>query len=376
MSISSESTLRSVFIVWNNPEWDYTYEHDKEGNVVYDDDMRPVVIKKSATILNGLEPKAICERVVNIWCDSKSGRTGACTYCISAMGLHHLHIVLECDRNDKFRYSAVQKLYQERFHLEPTRGNKDQVYDYVHKQGKFEEKGELVVASYQHGEIIGRQGNRSDLDAISEMIQQGMTPSQILSQNFRNYKYETMIRKAFFAKRAAETPFKRNVKVVWHYGETGTAKTYWAKTYVDEHGEDDLFMLGDYEAGLDTYCGQKILFLDEFRGDWKMGYLLQALDGYKQQMHARYANVIPCWSEVHITSPFLPGELYKKMVNADDFGVDKLNQLMRRITTIVHHTKDSNGNYHTFEVDGCKLMGLVDQRQAIEDYEKLVNAKN
>lgn len=376
MSISSESTLRSVFVVWNNPEWDYTYEHDIEGNIIYDDDKRPVVIKKSATILNGLEPEAMCERVVSIWCDSKPGRTGACTYCISALGLHHLHIVLECDRNDKFRYSAVQKLYQEKFHLEPTRGSKDQVYDYIHKQGKYEEKGELVVASYQHGEIIGKQGNRSDLDAIGEMIEQGMTPAQILAQNFRNYKYETMIRKAFFAKRAAETPFKRDVKVFWHYGETGTGKTFWSSQYVSEFGSDDLFMLGDYEAGLDTYCGQKILFLDEFRGDWKMGYLLQALDGYKQQMHARYSNVIPCWTEVHITSPFLPCELYKKMVNSDDFGVDKLNQLMRRIDVVVHHTKDSYGQYHTFEVSGRSLMHLADQRQAIEDLEKLANAKN
>lgn len=378
MSISSNTSLRSVFVVWCNPEWDYVYQHDIEGNIIYDNDKRPVIVKKTATILNGLEPKKMCERVVSMWSDSKPGRTGACVYCISPNGLHHLHMVLECSSNDKFRYSAVQKIYGQKFHLEPTRGNKSEVYDYIHKLGKYEEKGELVVADYQHGEIVGKQGNRSDLDSIGEMIEQGMTPRDILSQNFRFYRYENMIRKAFYDKREKDTEYFREVKVFWHYGCTGTGKSYWAKQYVDEHGPNDIFKVSQYKNGfLDRYCGERLLYMEELRGD-KIEYseLLQICDGYKDAIHCRFSDIIPLWREVHITSPFTPEEVYNSMVSsAETRKIDTLEQLMRRIDVVIHHSKDELG-YHTFEIESEKLMLLKDQRQVIEDYEKLVNAKN
>ena len=378
MSISSNTSLRSVFVVWNNPEWDYVYQHDIEGNIIYDNDKRPVIVKKNATILNGLEPKKMCERVVSMWCDSKPGRTGACVYCISPSGLHHLHMVLECSSTDKFRYSAVQKIYGQKFHLEPTRGNKSEVYDYIHKLGKHEEKGEVVVADYQHGEIIGKQGNRSDLDAIGEMIEQGMTPRDILSENFRFYRYENMIRKAFYDKREKDTEYFREVKVFWHYGYTGTGKSYWAKRYVDEHGPNDIFKVSQYKNGFfDRYCGERLLYMEELRGD-KMEYseLLQICDGYKDAIHCRFSDIIPLWREVHITSPFTPEEVYNVMIpNFETRKIDTLEQLMRRIDVVIHHSKDESG-YHQFEIESEKLMFLKDQRQVIEDYERFANAKN
>lgn len=366
MAIDSNSTLRSVFIVWNNPEVDYTYRHAEDGEIVRDKNGKPQILSQKDTILTGKTPDEICEYVIKCWCASKEGRTGACTYCISADGLIHLHIVLECGRGDKFRYSTIQKLYNQKFHLEPTRGNKDQAEDYINKQGKYAEKGEVVIAKYQHGEIQGNQGNRSDLKAIEGLLSEGKTPSEIMRENFSFRRYEKMIRDAYFDKRSIETPYKRQINVIWHYGETGTGKSYTSYKLVEEKGLDRVYVINDFEnGGLDHYCGQEILFMDEFRGQWKYAQLLAALDGYKIEMHARNTNTLPLWTEVHITSPLTPDEVYQNMMTSGKH--DSINQLLRRLTTIIHHSKTPDGKYKEFSVPGIECMGI---RGTIRDYIK------
>lgn len=374
MSIDSNTTLRSVFVVWNNPENDYTYEHDKTGEIVRDETGKPVVFSRKDTILTGKTPQEICEFVVKTWAATKPGRTGACIYCISAEGLVHLHIILECERGDKFRYSQVQKLFNQKFHLEPTRGSKEQAEDYILKQGKWEEKGEIIVAKYQHGEIKGNQGNRSDMKAIEGLLAEGKTPSEIMREQFSYRRYEKMIRDAYFDKRNQETPYLREIKVVWHYGETGTGKSYTSYKLVEEKGSDRVFVINDFEnGGLDHYCGQEILFMDEFRGQWKYSQLLSALQGYKIEMHARNTNTLPLWIEVHITSPLTPDEVYKNMMTSGEH--DSINQLLRRITTIIHHTKTAEGEYKEFSVPGSECMNtrysIRDYINCLENYQKM-----
>lgn len=317
---TKDGVSKSWFIVFNNPE-----KHGYEG-----------------------EPVEIIERLIKEWVGDSPTRTCAMTYCLSAEGLPHVHMVVEDVK--AMRFTAVKKAFPSA-HLEPTRGNKDQAVDYIEKRGKYEEKGEKVVYKEYHGEIKGAQGKRRDLEIISELVERGMTPKQVMNLSFSYRRYENMIKSAFFDKRNAETPFIRDVKVYWHVGESGTGKTYYANEIVQQKGEDAIYFVTDYSSGsFDMYNGEEILFLDEFRGQFRYSMLLSLIDKYKVQVPARYHNVFALWNEVHISS-VLPLELvYERLVDSDKH-VDTLKQLLRRITYVIYHYKE-NGEYKTKQVRG------------------------
>ena len=305
------------------------------------------------------EPNEIAETVLNLWLDGHTTRSGAVAYCISADGLHHLHMVLE-DKN-KARFSALKKLYNEA-HLEPTRGSKQQAEDYINKVGKFEEKGEQVLYIAKYGEIKGSQGKRNDLDEIDELLKQGLTPNKIFDISISYRRYEKIVRSAFFDKRKNEIPFNRDVNTIWHIGDSGSGKTYEAVKLVEKYGEENVYMVRDYENGcFDNYNGEPILFMDEFRGQLRFSTLLGLLDGYKAPLHARYSNIYPLWTQVHITSVLPPERVYAKMVSENQ-DLDTIAQLLRRINYILLHYK-TNEEYHTFELPMCNY----------QNYEDLVN---
>ena len=292
------------------------------------------------------EPHEIAEKCLEDWVTGHPTRTGAVAYCISADGLHHLHMVLE--DSSKARFSALKKAYP-KAHLAPTKGTKEQAEDYINKNGKYQEKGEQVLYIARFGEIKGNQGSRRDFDQIEDLIEQGMTPRQIMAQSFGFRRYEKMIKQAYYEKRRSETPYHREVKVVWRVGESGSGKSYVSSQIVDEKGEDSMYMYSDFETGgLDDYNGEPILFMDEFRGQIQFSVLLKMLQGYRQPMHARYTNITPLWNEVHITSVLPPEKVYEKMVQ-ENRSLDSIDQLRRRIAVVVYHYK-KDGEYLTFEV--------------------------
>ena len=104
------------------------------------------------------------------------------------------------------------------------------------------------------------RGEEPILEEIDRMLDEGLTPSQILdSLPFSYRRYERDIRAKFFALRGKETPPKRNVSVIWHVGESGTGKSYTYTELCKQHGEEDVYLLTDYETGgFDLYCGEPI----------------------------------------------------------------------------------------------------------------------
>ena len=320
--MASVDKCRSWFCVWNNPE------------KVYAD----------------LKPEQIAETVLEEWIKDQPTRTGAVAYCISADGLKHLHMVLE--DSSQIRFSALKKMFPSA-HLQPTMGTKEQAEDYIQKKGKWAEKGEEIVYTARFGEIKGRQGQRKDMEIIADCLEKGMKPDEIIDINFSFRRYSNMIREAYIQKRRNETKWFREVAVYWHVGESGSGKSRVSSKLVEEYGESELYLVSDYKNGFDRYSGERILFLDELREQLRYPVLLGLLDGYKIQVSARYSNVYALWSEVHITSPFSPDEIYKKLV-VDDADKDSYQQLKRRINYIIYH----------WEEDGQ----LREYQQKMEDY--------
>lgn len=345
--------IASAFITWANPREIIEYEHDVHGEVIYNEDGSKKVLSSTPSFLASLSEQEICDLVLKMWCDSKPGRIGAVTYCVSALGFHHLHMVLEVENSDseRFTYKQVQKLYGFKFHLEPTRGSKKEAEDYIYKRGKYAEVGEQVLAMAQHGELKGNQGNRSDLAGVEEMINQGMTPNEIMDTSLKLRRYEKIIKDAYYRKRYKETPFYRqDMKVVYHCGLSDSGKTMDAERIVNEHGEDYLYFVTDYASGwIDKYSGEPVLWLDELTTQIPYERLKTMIDKYKGQVHGRYTNIYAVWKELHITSIYPPEELYKLLIPPSERYRNTYYQMQRRITTIVYHWRDKQGNFCRYE---------------------------
>jgi len=333
--MEKNSTSRSWFCVFNNPA-----EHGYTG-----------------------EPREIVEKVIEEWIKGEPQRTCAVSYCISAAGLHHLHAVFE--DTDSCRFSVIKKTYPS-MHIEPTKGNKDQAVDYIKKKGKWKEAGEEIVITLQHGEIKGAQGQRRDLGIIEEMIEKNMKPNEILDKSINFRRYEKMIRDVFYRKRWKATPAIREVLVYWHIGKAGTGKSYELLRLIEEHGEEEVYLVTDYDNGFDKYNGEKILFMDEFRGQMRYNQLLTMLDKYRAQVKCRYNNIYALWSEVHITSAIPPEKLYEKMVQ-ENRNHDTIDQLLRRINYVVYHEK-YNDEYVKTEI---KMEDYSSYEEMEQEYGKI-----
>ncbi len=351
--MSKEIVSKSWFAEFNNPQ-----DHGYEGT-----------------------PHAICERLKAEWCCEET-RTGAWAYCIKHYcnhyplydedgkflrpvpaateeerkkvppDLHHVHMVLEDTKT--MRWSFIKNTYAIGMHFEGTKGSKSEAEDYISKSGKYSEKEkkeaglpwEEVIYVARHGVIRGRQGQRSDIQNISALLAEGKTPREILETTFGYYRYEAMIRSAYFDKRDRETPPERQVKVYWHTGLSGSGKSYHRMELIKREGEDRIFYLSTFGSGMfDKYNGEPILWIEDFKGEIKFGDFLRYLDIYKCELPARFKNGKALWTEVHITSVLHPLGAYHRMLKEKDKAGDSEDQLLRRIFCIRYHWKDDDG-YH------------------------------
>lgn len=316
-------------------------------------------------------PEEILERLKQDWIGDNQLKKGYWAYCISEKGMPHVHMVLE--GSGSMRFSAVKKAYPTA-HLEPTKGSKKQVMAYIKKEAPFDEKGEIVLASTSHGNIEGNKrfaiSNVNDaLYTIEQLIEDGMTPNQIMAEDIRLRKEENLIRKCYFAKRYKETPPQRVVKVVWHCGESGAGKSYAYVKLCEQYGDDNIYFFSDYAnrgvGGFDGYGGEPILFMDELKRE-SLPYelLLTIMQGYRTQIHCRYSNCFALWDEVHITSIFSPEDIYGGVVAWENRAKDTIKQLLRRITKYVYHYQE-NGEYKTFELSGNQYKDYDDLKRQV-----------
>lgn len=274
-------------------------------------------------------------------------------------GTPHTHLYFVA--KNPVRFGTVKRKF-DTAHIEAAKGTNAENRAYVAKSGeKWKDKAATSVTGTfeEWGEMPeDRQpGERTDFVIIEELIAAGLTPDQIFSMNFAWRRYEKMIRSAYFAKRKEETPTVRDVKVHYLVGESGSGKSFTYSTLCEERGEDMVYFLTDYDGGgFDNYNGEPILFMDEYKGQFRFGHFLILTDRYKSQIHARYSNIVSLWDEVYITSVFPPEELYRKMVEEDIQGRDKQKQLMRRITDITFCFVDQDGAYqkHTVPMSSYK----------------------
>lgn len=312
----SDTMSKSWFITFNHPE-----EHGYTGT-----------------------PEEILNKMRDEFIGDSETRSGAWAYCISAAGLHHVHMVLEDVKN--MRFTAIKKIYGSA-HIEETKGSRKQAEDYIQKRGAFAEKGETVEFLVRHGEIKGRQGQRRDLADIYKRLETGETPQDIIEESPKEYLHLDVIKKMYFDIRSKNTPIQRQMRVFWHTGRSGSGKSYSRLRLAELHGEDNIYYLTAFNTGaFDRYNGEPILWIEDFRGEFKLQELLRLLDVYKAEIPSRYSNGKALWTEVHITSVLTPQQCYATACK-DEY--DRIEQLERRLTSIVYHFKGKDNCYYQLD---------------------------
>ena len=345
----ADNPSRSWFLTYNHPQETVRYKMNSDGEYILDVNNDRIIESSEPNEYAGLSPEELCDKMLDIWCTGSDTRTAACSYCISKKGLHHLHLVVE--DAEPFRFSKVKQAFP-KAHIVPTRGNKNQAEDYINKRGKWEEKGEQVLCIRYHGEIKGFQGKRSDLEDLEKMLREGVHPNELLLDSLKNHRYKDMLKSFYMMQRNHDIPFYRDVKLYWHVGDSGSGKTYAAVPLYNKDPKNFYFVKHYRNGFMDKYCGERVLFLDEFKGQLSYSELLTMCEGYKGDIHGRYYDVAALWDEIHISSIYPPERLYKKIVDFYDRDFDTFDQLKRRITGIYYHWRDvKTGEYKFKYVD-------------------------
>lgn len=200
------------------------------------------------------------------------------------------HIQGYVEWTSKRAFSTIAKL-NKRIHWEIAMGTGAENRAYCTKDGNFYEFGQHKL-----------QGQRTDLEEIRSLIDQGRSELEIAEEHFptwaRNYK-------AF--ERYANLKSKDRTgqpKIIWLWGGTGTGKTRRAT-------EDcDSYYIKDGTKWWDRYAGESRIVIDDFDGAWPFRDFLRLTDRYKYQGQVKGGYVKISASEIYITCEYPPSHFW------------------------------------------------------------------
>ena len=234
-------------------------------------------------------------------------------FCMAdeAGSTHHTHVYVVF--SSAVRFSTLKTKFTEA-HFEIAHGTSEQNHDYIAKSGKWEndkKHGTSIPGTFQEsGEMpIERQGARSDLADLYDLIKAGATNYEIMEECPDYLLHLDKIERARQSIKNEE--FKdvfRNLEVTYLWGETGTGKTI---SVMENYGYTNVYRVTDYLHPFDSYKGENVMAFDEYRSQFKIGDILNYLDGYPLELPCRYSNKQACYTKVFIISNIELSQQYK-----------------------------------------------------------------
>lgn len=208
-------------------------------------------------------------------------------------------------------------------HLEPSAGTAEENIRYCTKEDG------RVRGPWRFGEPSGGQGTRNDLRAAATAV--------ATTGSLRGVEPHVLARYFTGLSRIAATitgPFRPDLRVISLIGSTGIGKSFAIRDRFD-----DVFvpMYGNGGLWFEGYNEQKVLILEEFRGQIQLQRLLALLDPYPQRVeckggsHALHARII------FITSNSRPQDWYEDQQGRRQ---QELNALKRRLGCSPPHFED------------------------------------
>lgn len=321
-----------------------------------------------------------CEKLAEIlmalWSQSGKNRICAVVVALSADGTYHVH--LACYSENSTTINCVAKIFGNA-HVEIQLAGKKKLLSYLLKEGEFAEEGEKVLYSIGLENLQDSDFHRrTDLEEIKLMIEAGCTPKQIFNKNCNYRKFEKMVLSMYRDNRLETAPLVKECHHEYHFGDSGTGKSFTYVRLVEAVGQENVYMCNDFQnGGMDGYMeagAPEYLFLDELKpGADSLSYrqLLNITDVYSSaQTHARFHNAYNLWNSVIITSIYPIEELWKELVPEERRKTDTLQQLLRRFETIVYHFKIDD-NFAEVSVKASDYKGLGQMYELARQKEKM-----
>lgn len=279
-------------------------------------------------------------------------------YCMSdeigEQGTYHTHVYMYF--KNPVRFSRIKKLFRSA-HIEKSKGTSEENRDYILKQGKWknDKKSETSIEGTfeEWGELPQeRQGARSDIAFLVEIIKDGYTDYQILNE-YPDFAFRLdnigKIRQRIMEEEHINS--FRSLYVTYMYGDTGVGKT---RSVMENYGYKNVYRITDYEHPFDGYFGQDIIIFEEFRSSLKIADMLKYLEGYPLTLPCRYYNRVACFTKVFIITNI---PLEKQYVNVQIEESETWNAFLRRINRIVYMSKETYKNREVLfkEIDNSNI---------------------
>ena len=242
-------------------------------------------------------------------------------YCAMAdeMGkTYHTHIFVYF--NSRVRFSTVKKNFPEA-HIDVVKGMVSDNINYIRKTGKWKDSEKAETSIQDTFEEYGKRppdsrGKLSDMTELYQMVNDGMTNTEILAIN-QDYilqidkidKLRTMLLTEKY-----KGIIRKNLRVIYVSGATGTGKT---SGVLAEHGAENVYRVTDYLHPFDSYNCQSVICFDEFRSSLYLKDMLNYCDIYPLELPARFSNKYACYDTVYIISNWGLEKQYSELQKED-----------------------------------------------------------
>lgn len=255
---------------------------------------------------------------------------------ISSTGTPHLQGFL-CYKNPKPLKTTIswfkRLLKHPRTHIETMMGTIEQNEKYTSKEGNIHKYGDPPLGT--------NRGKRTDLVEMRDKLEKGEKMIDIIKQS-KNLNFQQLrglqILAPFYQKKRTEQPL-----IFWLYGSTGIGKSY--KVY-NTHNIDQIYTKDD-TPWWEGYNQEKVLLIDDFRGNIKYNVLLKILDRYPYRVNIKGSSGQLNSPIIYITSSLTPEQVYHNIHRND-----KIDQLYRRIDKVIN--MDLHQQIKTFSKNSLK----------------------
>ena len=225
---------------------------------------------------------------------------------IATTGTYHTHVYVFA--HSPMRFSTLKRRFPTA-HIEKANGTSKENRDYIRKEGKWEDtaKVETCVPDtfLEFGDLPAEAEETSPkMFQLLQDVEDGISTVEIIRSNpgfaFKSRDIDAL-RETLTAEQFESA--KRDVKVYYLFGETGTGKT---RGIYERHPAADICRITDYNGKngvrFDAYHGQSVLVFEEFHSQIPVNAMLNYLDVYPLKLPARYNDRTACYTTVYITS--------------------------------------------------------------------------
>ena len=261
---------------------------------------------------------------------------------------YHTHIYAKF--KSTVRFSTMKNSFPTA-HIDPAQGTAQDNRAYILKEGKWEndeKHGTTLEGTFrEYGDItkiVDRQGARTDIDVMYQLINEGWSDAQILEafpnamlvldkiQRARTVLLTDKMRETF-----------RKLEVTYIFGKTATGKT---RFVMESNGYSQVYKITNYQHPFDAYQSQDVMLFDEFHSQLKIQDMLNYLDGYPLELPARYSNKTACFTKVFIVSNIPLEEQYK---NVQEEKPEVWQAFLRRISQVCYFNSDGKVTIYSTE---------------------------